>query len=117
MHLHSPLRTGLHMKFSVVSLIFTGCEANPDVNLQNRKFGIKLYIPGPDGMEEIWLRFETVGFSLWNIPHIDICNVNNIFTLGNSHVEIVPCNLMPNYYSGILANIVDPDQTPSELFE
>ena len=41
--------------------IFVGCEANPDVNLQNRKFGIKLYIPGPDGMEEIWLRFETVG--------------------------------------------------------
>lgn len=38
---------------------FKGCEANPDVNLQNKKFGIKLYIPGPDGMEEIWLRFET----------------------------------------------------------
>ncbi|XP_053405406.1 fermitin family homolog 2-like isoform X1 [Mercenaria mercenaria] len=38
---------------------FKGCEAHPDVNLHHKKYGIKLYIPGPDGMEEIWLRFES----------------------------------------------------------
>ena len=41
-------------------MLLSGCEANPDVNLQNKKFGIKLYIPGADGMEEIWLRFDAV---------------------------------------------------------
>ena len=47
-----------------IFLYISGCEANPDVNLQNKKFGIKLYIPGPDGMEEIWLRFEAVRFTI-----------------------------------------------------
>lgn len=38
---------------------FKGCETHPDVNLHQSKYGIKLYIPGSDGMEEIYLRFES----------------------------------------------------------
>jgi len=41
-------------------LYYLGCEAHPDVNLHHGKFGIKLYIPESEGMEEIWLRFDLV---------------------------------------------------------
>ena len=36
-----------------------GCEAHPDLNLSSQKYGIKLFVPGSDGMSEIWLRFES----------------------------------------------------------
>ena len=42
------------------TIIFTGCEAHPDLNLSSQKYGIKLFVPGSDGMSEIWLRFESV---------------------------------------------------------
>ena len=29
-----------------IVMLLSGCEANSDVNLQNKKFGIKLYISG-----------------------------------------------------------------------
>lgn len=35
-----------------------GCEAQPDVNLSAKKYGIKLFVPEPEGMSEIFLRFE-----------------------------------------------------------
>ncbi|XP_059160188.1 fermitin family homolog 2-like [Physella acuta] len=35
-----------------------GCEAQPDVNLSSHKYGIKLFVPEPDGMSEICLRFD-----------------------------------------------------------
>ncbi|BFZ07663.1 hypothetical protein BsWGS_10702 [Bradybaena similaris] len=35
-----------------------GCEAQPDVNLSARKYGIKLFVPEPEGMSEIFLRFD-----------------------------------------------------------
>lgn len=36
-----------------------GCEAHPDLNLSSQKYGIKLFVPGQDGMSEIWLRFDS----------------------------------------------------------
>lgn len=38
----------------------TGCEVTPDVNISGQKFNIKLLIPVADGMNEIWLRCDTV---------------------------------------------------------
>ncbi|CAG5134857.1 unnamed protein product, partial [Candidula unifasciata] len=35
-----------------------GCEAQPDVNLSAQKYVIKLFVPEPEGMSEIHLRFE-----------------------------------------------------------
>ncbi|CAL1537131.1 unnamed protein product [Lymnaea stagnalis] len=35
-----------------------GCEAQPDVNLSANKYGIKLFVPEPEGMAEICLRFD-----------------------------------------------------------
>ncbi|KAK0050702.1 fermitin family 2 [Biomphalaria pfeifferi] len=35
-----------------------GCEAQPDVNLSAHKYGIKLFVPEPEGMSEICLRFD-----------------------------------------------------------
>lgn len=37
-----------------------GCEVTPDVNISGQKFNIKLLIPVADGMNEIWLRCDTV---------------------------------------------------------
>ncbi|XP_013404560.1 fermitin family homolog 2 [Lingula anatina] len=36
-----------------------GCEVQPDINITSQKYGIKLFIPGPDGMQEVWIRCET----------------------------------------------------------
>uniref|UniRef100_A0A4W5RYX0 FERM domain containing kindlin 3b n=1 Tax=Hucho hucho TaxID=62062 RepID=A0A4W5RYX0_9TELE len=37
---------------------FSGCEAAPDVNIVGQKFCIKLLIPAPEGMNEVYLRCE-----------------------------------------------------------
>lgn len=36
-----------------------GCEVTPDVNISSGKFCIKLFVPSPDGMSEIWIRADT----------------------------------------------------------
>ncbi|XP_050404891.1 fermitin family homolog 2 [Patella vulgata] len=36
-----------------------GCEAQPDVNLTAKKYGIKMFVPDADGMTEICLRFDS----------------------------------------------------------
>lgn len=43
-----------------------GCEVTPDVNISGQKFNIKLLIPVADGMNEIWLRCDTVSMVLLN---------------------------------------------------
>ena len=37
-----------------------GCEVTPDVNLSQDKFGIRLEVPGPDGMSEMLIRCDSV---------------------------------------------------------
>lgn len=42
----------------------------PDVNLSQDKFGIRLEVPGPDGMAEMWIRCDSVTQFLplkWNL--------------------------------------------------
>uniref|UniRef100_A0A674D9C4 FERM domain containing kindlin 3b n=1 Tax=Salmo trutta TaxID=8032 RepID=A0A674D9C4_SALTR len=41
-----------------------GCEAAPDVNVAGQKFCIKLLIPAPEGMNEVYLRCENQ-YSRW----------------------------------------------------
>ncbi|KAG8223226.1 hypothetical protein J437_LFUL003577 [Ladona fulva] len=36
-----------------------GCEVTSDVNLASRKFGIKLEVPSPEGMSEMWIRCDS----------------------------------------------------------
>ncbi|XP_067682931.1 fermitin family homolog 2-like [Haliotis asinina] len=42
----------------VMRINVRGCECNPDVNLTSKKYGIKLFVPEHDGMQEVCLRFE-----------------------------------------------------------
>lgn len=49
---------GLGLTFD--PLFCVGCEVTPDVNISGQKFNIKLLIPVADGMNEIWLRCDTV---------------------------------------------------------
>lgn len=37
-----------------------GCEVVPDVNVSGQKFCIKLLVPSPEGMSEIYLRCQDV---------------------------------------------------------
>ena len=48
-----------------------GCEVTPDVNISGQKFNIKLLIPVADGMNEIWLRCDTVRLS-FSVPFMII---------------------------------------------
>lgn len=41
-------------------LLYTGCEVAPDVNVAAQKFLIRLLIPAPEGMNEVYLRCENV---------------------------------------------------------
>ena len=52
-----------HISVLNVGLIFnlhTGCEVAPDVNVAAQKFLIRLLIPAPEGMNEVYLRCENV---------------------------------------------------------
>lgn len=42
------------------SLLPPGCEVVPDVNVSGQKFCIKLLVPSPEGMSEIYLRCQDV---------------------------------------------------------
>lgn len=39
----------------------SGCEVVPDVNVTDKKFGIKLLLPVADGMNEVYIRCDNVG--------------------------------------------------------
>lgn len=41
-------------------LLLAGCEVVPDVNVSGQKFCIKLLVPSPEGMSEIYLRCQDV---------------------------------------------------------
>ncbi|MGH0183604.1 UNVERIFIED_CONTAM: hypothetical protein FKN15_012679 [Acipenser sinensis] len=53
-----------------------GCEVTPDVNISGQKFNIKLLIPVADGMNEIWLRCDTVSmFTILNSYNLEVQNI------------------------------------------
>lgn len=47
------------VKFTTVSSS-SGCEVVPDVNVTDKKFGIKLLLPVADGMNEVYIRCDNV---------------------------------------------------------
>lgn len=61
-------RTGLHpgpsqqgsLSQPSPPLLPPGCEVVPDVNVSGQKFCIKLLVPSPEGMSEIYLRCQDV---------------------------------------------------------
>lgn len=44
----------------IQQLNLKGCEVVPDVNVSGQKFCIKLLVPSPEGMSEIYLRCQDV---------------------------------------------------------
>lgn len=57
-HKDDTLGIGGHAPF--FSLNLKGCEVTPCVNISHRKYAIKLAIPSPDGMSDLWIKCETV---------------------------------------------------------
>lgn len=51
----------------------TGCEVIPDVNVTERKFGLKLLLPAADGMNEVYIRFDNVSFIFVFYMQIEVC--------------------------------------------
>lgn len=45
---------------SYFAFLLLGCEVAPDVNVAAQKFLIRLLIPAPEGMNEVYLRCENV---------------------------------------------------------
>ncbi|XP_051732159.1 fermitin family homolog 1 [Ctenopharyngodon idella] len=45
-------------KEPIEQLHLRGCEVIPDVNVTERKFGLKLLLPAADGMNEVYIRFD-----------------------------------------------------------
>lgn len=48
------------LDFALIFILHTGCEVAPDVNVAAQKFLIRLLIPAPEGMNEVYLRCENV---------------------------------------------------------
>lgn len=44
----------------IEQLHLRGCEVVPDVNVTDKKFGIKLLLPVADGMNEVYIRCDNV---------------------------------------------------------
>ena len=50
----------MYNKSGTLYLHDTGCEVAPDVNSSAQKYNIKLFVPGNDGLTEVWIRADTV---------------------------------------------------------
>lgn len=50
----------LHTADDVLQIKLRGAEVVPDVQISKDNFVIKLFIPSHEGMQEIWLRCDTV---------------------------------------------------------
>ena len=44
----------------VFAVNLKGCEVTPEVNISSGKYGIKLAVPSPDGMSDLWLKCDSV---------------------------------------------------------
>lgn len=44
----------------MTTVLCAGCEVAPDVNVAANKFLIRLLIPSPEGMNEVYLRCDDV---------------------------------------------------------
>ena len=53
--------------FFFIQIKLKGAEVVPDVSIGEGKYVIKLFIPGIEGMQEYWLRCDTVSFILFLI--------------------------------------------------
>jgi kindlin 2 len=42
------------------SVNLKGCEVTPCVNITHQKYAIRLAIPSPDGMSDLWIKCESV---------------------------------------------------------
>lgn len=46
----------------VYEINLKGCEVTPDVNIMQNKYVIKLEVPSPDGMSEMYIRCDDVRY-------------------------------------------------------
>lgn len=51
---------GSWLKDVLIFNLHSGCEVAPDVNVAAQKFLIRLLVPAPEGMNEVYLRCENV---------------------------------------------------------
>lgn len=96
------MSVSLYIKLSINC---AGCEVNPDVNISAQKYNIKLFVPGSDGMQEVWIRADTVSSSLrptgpfiltncevqyagfnWTRTNLLICEI--LCTVGNTVCQV-----------------------------
>lgn len=68
------------MGVGLIFILHTGCEVAPDVNVTAQKFLIRLLIPAPEGMNEVYLRCENVSTYVWigdilssHFQHLYLC--------------------------------------------
>lgn len=80
------------LNVALIFILHTGCEVAPDVNMAAQKFLIRLLIPAPEGMNEVYLRCENVR------PHththlslfISLCDILSIPPPLFQHLSLSP---------------------------
>lgn len=75
----------------------TGCEVAPDVNVAARKFLIRLLIPAPEGMNEVYLRCKDVRL-------ISVCVMSCLSPASHTHTHLsLPLCLQEQQYAEWMA--------------
>ena len=93
-----------------------GCEVTPDVNIANKKYGIKLAVPSAEGMSDLWLRCESVSLRLvcctWDGRSLQA------FSLGCLHLSVLTRfgkHPKMSAEAGFFTRSPSPEQTVDEI--
>lgn len=60
LYLYKSREEMVHRAAPAHSINLKGCEVTPDVNISQKKYGIKLEVPSIDGMSEMYIRCDDV---------------------------------------------------------
>lgn len=60
LYLHKTREEMIHRTSPTYTINLRGCEVTPDVNISQRKYGIKLEVASSEGMSEMYIRCENV---------------------------------------------------------
>lgn len=83
---------------------FAGCEVAPDVNVAAQKFLIRLLIPAPEGMNEVFLRCQDVRwYTHAQLPPYFPKFFSSCFLLTPTLVAALPVPLQPSRSSSTLS--------------
>jgi kindlin 2 len=88
--------SGVGSHAPLFSVNLKGCEVTPCVHISHRKYGVRLAIPSPDGMSDLWIKCDTVSrqFYGWSC----CLNLSPNIKKFHNNIEFQSCQLFCLYF-------------------